>query len=96
VDPEVFHNMFNDCENFYEGSTQGSPAVYVVRLEREELIAAFGKVTSFLQPCPLMLWTQNHMSAEYWVIGAEIAVPAECLISLELLCSLHMTYCSSA
>lgn len=52
VDPEVFHNMFNDYENFYEGSKQGSPAVYVVRLEREELVAAFGKVTSFCNLVP--------------------------------------------
>lgn len=29
--------MFNDYDNFYEGSKQGSPGVYVVRLEREEL-----------------------------------------------------------
>jgi len=55
VDPEVFHNMFSDYENFFEGSKQGSPGVYVVRLEREELVAAFGKVTSFWQPCPFML-----------------------------------------
>jgi len=56
VDLEVFHNMFSDYENFYEGSKQGSPAVYVVRLEREELVAAFGKVTSSsLQCCPCML-----------------------------------------
>lgn len=50
VDPEVFHNMFSSYEHFYEGSKKGSPSLYAVRLDRDELIAAFGKVTTAAVP----------------------------------------------
>lgn len=36
--------MFSGYEKFYKGSKTGSPDVYFVRLDRDELIDAFGKV----------------------------------------------------
>ena len=50
VDPEVFHNMFSSYEHFYEGSKKGSPSLYAVRLDHDELIAAFGKVNTAAVP----------------------------------------------
>lgn len=45
MDPEVFHNMFSSYKHFYEGSKKDSLSVYVVRLDHDELVAAFGKVS---------------------------------------------------